>query len=34
MEHPADNANQFISSECEEEMWAAFRDDRLSKGVL
>ena len=34
VEHPADNANQFISEECENEMWTAFRNDRISKGVL
>ena len=34
VEHLADNANQFISEECENEMWTAFRNDRISKGVL
>ena len=30
VEHPADNARQEISSECEEEMWAAFHSSRLN----
>ena len=34
VEHPADNTNQLISKECENEMWAVFRNSRLSRGEL
>lgn len=30
VEHPADNASQTISRDCEEEMWAAFHSSRPS----